>query len=195
MLASVSPRRRQLLEQAGLRHRVVDVGFDDALIRTPRGLPGPVVATAMAWAKARAAERRLGWGEGEAILSADTVCELDGRILGKPSGPAEAESMLRSLAGRTHRTATAVCLLDPRRARRLLWSEAVQVRIGDLDRADIARYVESGGWRGKAGGYSFDERRAAGWPIECDGDPQVVLGLPTASVARRARELAAEAAR
>jgi septum formation protein len=199
VLASASPRRRQLLERAGLDHRVFDAGFDDDLLRLSEPTTPALRVAALAWAKAVAARDRLA-GEaaletGEAILAADTLCEVDGRVLGKPRDAADATCMLGSLAGREHRTMTAICLLDPVRPRRLLWVEMARVRVGPLGDEAIRNYVSSQAWRGKAGGYSFDERLAAGWPISCEGDPEVVLGLPTASVARRARELADEARR
>lgn len=199
MLASASPRRRQLLEKAGLGHRVFEAGFEDASMRlSPTATPAFRVM-ALAWAKAVAArdrlEREAGLEPGEAILAADTLCELDGRILGKPRDATAAARMIRSLADRAHRTLTAICLLDPVRDRRLLWVEAARVDLGPLEEAEVERYANSQAWRGKAGGYSLDERRAAGWAIRCEGDPEVVLGLPTASVARRLRELADEAPR
>ena len=165
---------------------------------SPTATPALRVA-ALAWAKAVAArdrlEREAGLEPGEAILAADTLCELDGRVLGKPRDATEAAGMIRSLADRAHRTLTAICLLEPLRDRRMLWVEAARVELGSLEEAEVERYAASQAWRGKAGGYSLDERRAAGWPIRCEGDPEVVLGLPTASVARRLRELADEAAR
>jgi septum formation protein len=195
VLASGSPRRRQLLERAGIGHRIVDSGFDDATMRLSRGTDACGSALALAWAKAAAAVRRAEAAAGETILAADTICEIDGRLLGKPLDALEAEGMLRSLADREHRTVTAVCLLDPSRPRRLLWVEVARVRVGRLRDQELDDYLASQAWRGKAGGYSFDERLAAGWPIACHGDPEVVLGLPTASVARRVRELAVEACR
>ena len=169
---------------------MIESGFDDATMRLAQGTDVCGSVLALAWAKAAAANRVVDAGTGEAILAADTICEVEGRLLGKPRDAAEAGTMIRSLADREHRTVTAVCLLDPSRHRRLLWAEVARVRIGSLlDRA-IEDYLASQAWRGKAGGYSFDERVAAGWPISCEGDPEVVLGLPTASVRRRALELA-----
>lgn len=195
MLASGSPRRRQLLERAGIAHRVIESGFDDATMRLAPGTDVCGSALALAWAKAVAANRRVDAGIGEAILAADTICEVEGRLLGKPRDAAEAGRMIRSLAEREHRTVTAVCLLEPSIPRRRLWAEVARVRIGAIRDRELDDYLVSEAWRGKAGGYSFDERLSAGWPISCDGDPEVVLGLPTASVARRVRELAAEARR
>lgn len=176
-----------------------DAGFEDASMRlSPAATPAFRVA-ALAWAKAVAACDRLAGGaglaNGEAILAADTLCELDGRVLGKPRDAHEAARMIESLADRSHRTLSAICLFDPKRHLRLLWVEAARVDLGPLGRSEIEAYAASGAWCGKAGGYSLDERLAAGWTIRCVGDPEVVLGLPTASVARRAQELADEASR
>ena len=113
MLASASPRRRQLLERAGLDHRVFDAGFEDDLLRLSEPTTPALRVAALAWAKAVAARDRLA-GEaaletGEALLAADTLCEVDGRVLGKPRDAADATCMLGSLAGREHRTMTAIC--------------------------------------------------------------------------------------
>jgi septum formation protein len=174
---------------------VIESGFDDATMRLAQGTDVCGSVLALAWAKAAAANRRVVARRGEAILAADTICEVEGRLLGKPGDAAEAATMIRSLADREHRTVTAVCLLDPTRHRRLLWAEVARVRIGLLADRQVEDYLASQTWRGKAGGYSFDERIAAGWPITCEGDPEVVLGLPTASVRRWALQLALGARR
>ena len=116
MLASASPRRRQLLEKAGLGHRVFEAGFEDASMRLSPSATPAFRVMALAWAKAVAArdrlEREAGLEPGEAILAADTLCELDGRILGKPRDATAAARMIRSLADRAHRTLTDQTSMD-----------------------------------------------------------------------------------
>jgi septum formation protein len=185
VLATRSPRRRSLLLAAGLSHRVAVQDLDDAEVVLPPRVGAPRATMALAWFKARRAAWRLALAGGELLLAADTLCDLDGRLLGQPRTAEEAAEMLRSMHGRAHRTVTGLCLLDPARGRRMIWHESAEVRLGAMAEGDLAEYVASGGWRGKAGAYSLDERRAAGWPLECHGDPEVVLGLPTASLRRR----------
>jgi septum formation protein len=192
LLASRSPRRRRLLEEAGLRHEARAIDLDDAVVRLQGDPAGPVATMALAWFKARRALDRLGdrsgGGRRRAILAADTLCELDGRLLGQPRDRDEARAMLHGLRDRAHRTVTGLCLLDPLGGRRLLWAEVAVVEVGQVAESDLDDYLASGLWAGKAGAYSLDERIAAGWPIRCRGDREVVLGLPTRSLRRRLAE-------
>lgn len=185
VLATRSPRRRSLLLAGGFAHRAAVQDLDDAEVVLPPGLGAPRATMALAWFKASRAARRLELAGGELLLAADTLCDLDGLLLGQPRSGAEAAAMLRSMQGRSHRTVTGLCLLDPARGRRMIWHESAEVRLGAVAEGELADYLASGDWRGKAGAYSLDERRAAGWPLECHGDPEVVLGLPTASLRRR----------
>lgn len=171
-----------MLLAAGFAHRAAVQDLDDAEVVLPPGLGAPRATMALAWFKASRAARRLDLAGGEILLAADTLCDLDGRLLGQPRSEAEAAAMLRAMRGRPHRTVTGLCLFDPRRGRRMIWHESAEVTLGPLSEGDLAEYLASGGWQGKAGAYSLDERRAAGWPLECSGDPEVVLGLPTVSL-------------
>lgn len=185
VLATRSPRRHRLVAAAGLRHRIAAADLDDAEVSLPPCLGGPQATMALAWFKARRAAERNPFADSEIVLAADTLCDLDGRLLGQPRDESQAAAMLRSMAGRAHRTVTGLCLLDPRGGDRMIWHESAEVRLGHLPDAAIRAYLATDAWRGKAGAYSLEERRAAGWPIECEGDPEVVLGLPTRSLLDR----------
>jgi septum formation protein len=175
VLASGSPRRRELLEAAGFAPEVLESDLDDGRLRPGRVDPIHFVV-ASAWFKARRVLERYRL-RGAIVLAADTVC-LDGdRILGKPSDAADAAAMLRRLRGAVHRATTGVCVIDAD-GRRRLFSDAALVSMGPIDDDAIDSYVASGAWRGKAGGYNLAERIAEGWPIRCDGDPTSVMGLP-----------------
>lgn len=175
VLASASPRRRALLESAGFAPAVLESDLDDA--RLERGAVDAVrFVAALSWFKARRVAERNDLGD-RVLLAADTEC-LDGdRLLGKPADEDEARTMLRGLRERRHRTVTAVSLIEAG-GRRHLFADLAFVTIGALADEEIDRYVAEGGWRGKAGGYNFAERLAAGWPIACEGDPTSVMGLP-----------------
>ena len=112
-----------------------------------------------------------------ASIAADTVCVVGDAIVGKPGDRAEARDMINRMLGRRHRTITGVCIRN-RAGRRLLFSDVAEVSMGALDRDRVETYLDSGEWAGKAGGYNLEDRIADGWPIECEGDPSTVMGLP-----------------
>lgn len=173
LLASGSPRRRLLLEEAGFHVESRVPVIDDADVRFSETIPSRIVIS-LAWFKAS----QIDWNGNEALamVAADTVCDLDGKVLGKPHTPDEAENMLRSMFERAHVTRTGVCVRGA--DSRFLFDDASVVRMGTPKEDDLHRYLESEEWRGKAGGYNLSDRIEAGWPIECDGDPTTVMGLP-----------------
>jgi septum formation protein len=176
VLASTSPRRRELLRLAGFEAAVDEPDVDDGRL-DPSDRDPEAWVLAMAFFKARrVADRRR--HQGDVVLGADTVCVHDGRILGKPRGAHEAIAMLEALRDGVHQTLSGVCLIETDTFRRTLVLDRAEVRVGRLDDAEIGSYVRSGDWQGKAGGYNLSERIDAGWPIECQGDPTSVMGLP-----------------
>lgn len=188
VLASASPRRRELLEAAGFRPRPIAADLEDDAVRVRFLMPAALVEALAAFKAARVARMLGDAGEPEAVvLAADTLCFDGSRPVGKPRDEAEAAAFLRTWRGRPHRTVTGVCVLAD--GRRTLFSDVATVEVGELDDGEIERYVSAGGWRGKAGGYNLAERLAAGWPIRCEGDPTSVMGLPMARVAPLLREL------
>lgn len=189
VLASGSPRRRSLLAEAGFAAEVEPADIDDAHIRIG-AIAAELVAPALAYFKAqRVAERRAARGEPPTwILAADTVCERDGEVLGKPADVEEARAMIRSLAGRGHGVITGWCLLGPDGSRRI-GRDVAWIEIGELPRDDFERFLADGLWRGKAGGYNLPEVIARGWPVRCVGDPQTVIGLPIDKLSPLLREV------
>jgi septum formation protein len=175
VLASASPRRLALLESAGFAPEVLASDLDDAGVARGSGSIAAFIA-ALAWFKAARTISRHDLGEA-VVVAADTVCVAGQRTLGKPSDEADAALMLRTLRGRPHRTITGVSVVGPDRRRRVFVDSAT-VELGPLSDEEIDRYVASGAWRGKAGGYNYAERLAAGWPMRCAGDPTSVMGLP-----------------
>jgi septum formation protein len=181
-LASASPRRTQLLREAGIQHEVIVPVIDDGRLQ-PGGCEPVRWVMSLAYLKARAAAeglRERGVSRG-LVLGADTVCALsDGRILGQAASEGTARDMIRSVAGTAHQTITGVCVLSIHKGmtRRLMVHDAAVVHVGDLTADQVEEYVVGGTWRGKAGAYNLAERVAAGWPIVCEGDPTTVMGLP-----------------
>jgi nucleoside triphosphate pyrophosphatase len=179
-LASQSPRRRQLLEQIGVRHELLVAGDDEdveALEATRAGeLPARYVER-VTRAKLRAASARLA-ARGLApapILCADTAVALGTRILGKPADAADAAATLALLSGRTHRVLSAVAVAARGRVR--LAVSVSRVRFAAIDADRIARYVAGGEPFGKAGAYAI-QGAAAGWIERIDGSYTGIMGLP-----------------
>jgi septum formation protein len=176
LLASASPRRRELLERIGLAIEVQPADVDE---RVHDGeVPAAYVAR-IARAKAIAVARRSdAW-----VLAADTTVTLDGAILGKAETPEEAAKMIRWLAKRTHQVLTAFVLTGERDGKTVFREGVVStdVTFVDLDAATLADYVASGEWRGKAGAYAIQGIGAA-LVREVRGSVTNVIGLPLAEV-------------
>jgi septum formation protein len=183
VLASASPRRRELLERIGLRLRVAPVDLDE----TPRPGESPrPYAQRLAAEKCAAAAGRL--GEELPVLAADTVVVLEGNIFGKPADAAEAASMLERLSGRRHEVVTAYHIRHRGTAVERAVTTAVTFRL--LAPVEIAAYVASGEWQGKAGGYAV-QGIAALFATELRGSLTNVIGLPLAEVVADLRAVGA----
>lgn len=191
-LASQSPRRRQLLEQIGVRHELLLPGPEEdaeALEaeragELPRDYVERVTRAKLHAARARLKARAL---PAAPILCSDTTVALGRRILGKPADADDAARTLALLSGRTHRVITAVAVADGRRDR--IAVNVSHVRFVELSRVDIAAYVESGEPFGKAGAYAI-QSAAAAWISHIDGSYSGIMGLPlyeTAQLLRQAR--------
>ena len=182
ILASGSPRRRELLAAAGVAFMVMIPAIDDADAPADGRDPERFVMS-LAWFKARQvladAVIRFGSDGPRWILAADTMCVAGGAVIGKPADARDAARMVRGFVGATHDVVTGMCVLDRRSGGRRIFVDTARVTLGDLSDAAIADYAASGAWRGKAGGYNYAERLTAGWPLQCVGDPETVMGLPT----------------
>jgi septum formation protein len=171
VLASASPRRLELLAQMGLAPDLVDPAEID---ETPRAdeLARPL-AVRLAAAKAAAAAARH---PNAYVLAADTVVALGRRLLGKPADEADAARMLALLSGRAHRVLTGVAVAAPvgRTAARL---SETRVKFKRLTAGEIAGYLASGEWQGKAGAYGV-QGRAGAFVTALSGSYTGVVGLP-----------------
>jgi septum formation protein len=171
ILASASPRRRQLLEQAGYRFDV-----DPSEISEPDPCPGicpSEYAAWLAWRKATAVARRRkrGW-----VIAADTVCSVDGRILNKPRDRDDAEEMIRLQEGRESEVITGLCVS---RAGGHEWTGAVETSVVHFRRltdAERMAYLESNRWEGKSGAYGVQDPDPFVRVIQ--GSFSNVVGLP-----------------
>lgn len=203
LLASRSPRRRQLLDEAGFSHIAEHPGFEDAVL--DRGAVSPrqwvaALATLKAWAGA-SLPTALEQG-GRIVIGADTACRVDDTMVGTPRTAEEAGAMLRGFVMREHEVLTGVAVIDLRgweqwgggladlpTNRRHVFVDAAVVSWGKIDEDVIEAYVASGAWAGKAGGYNLSERLGAGWPISYVGDRGTIMGLPMERLSRLLRSM------
>lgn len=170
LLASASPRRRELLQRIGIEPEVRPSDVDE---RIEPGETPVEHAARLAASKAAAAIAE----PGVLVIAADTIVVLDDRVLGKPRDRDEAVAMLRSLSGRAHRVLTAVHLRRDRRQVAAVESTTVWFR--DLAEAEIERYVDTGEADDKAGAYGI-QGRAGIFVDRIDGSDTNVVGLPLA---------------
>ena len=169
VLASASPRRRDLLAGLQLDFEVRSAEIDESALTDE--LPEDHVSR-LARAKAQAVAR-----PGELVLAADTVVVLEGRILGKPADPADAQQMLSSLAGREHDVYTGVALFEPDRDTLVSATDRSEVRIAALDEDEISWYVSTGEPLDKAGSYAIQGLGAL-FVERVVGNYTNVVGLP-----------------
>ena len=177
ILASTSPRRRELLALLGIPFEARSPSFEERLVP---GRPAIEQVQSFAQGKAQSVARQ----EPEAIvLGSDTVIESDHDVLGKPADLAEARAMLRRLAGRDHHVRTAVSLVCSARAIDVVALSTSVVRMRPFDERMHERYLATGESLGKAGAYSIQGE--GGDLVESiDGDFTTVVGLPLRMVAQ-----------
>ena len=175
LLASRSPQRRAILEQLGIPFEVVAPRYDEQ--------PVPEVdAVELVRAHARAKARSVANGAGDRpVLGVDTEVVLDGRIYGKPGDTTGAEAMLEQLGGKTHLVVSGLCLVTP--GWELVEHEATRVTFRPLTARDLATYVATGEWEGRAGAYAIQGRGAA-LVERIEGDYLNVVGLPASLLVR-----------
>lgn len=182
ILASSSPRRRQLLAEAGYQFQVVPPaipepaeGFED--------LSPCQQAEALAYFKAR----EVGPMPDALVLGADTIVAAGNRVLGKPADAADARAMLTSLSGTRHAVITGLALLTPD-AHRLIASDTTWIVMRTITAAEIDAYLASGEWEGKAGAYAIQET-ADRFVQAVEGSFSNVVGLPLELLARMLEQL------
>ena len=180
ILASASPSRKMLLEQAGLDFEVVVSGVDETV--PPDYTPAQTVE-ALARRKGQAVQALRPEAP---IIAADSVVSIDGLILGKPKDDEAAKATLRRLSGRTHALITGVCLLI--NGRMDLFHQVTQVTFYPLTEEEIAEYVALGESRGRAGAYGI-EGIGVVLVQSIQGDYPNIVGLPVAETIRRLHKL------
>jgi len=180
VLASASPRRQEMLRNAGIEFEVQPAHIpEDPLPREAAKDCAERLARQKALAVAQKRPKDI-------VLGADTVVVVDGQLLGKPSDAADAVRMLRLLSGREHQVITGVCLVVD--GKPSVASETTIVTVSELTDQDIAEYVATGEPMDKAGGYAI-QGIASRWIPRIEGDYSNVVGLPVALLWRMLREV------
>lgn len=170
LLASTSPQRRAILAQLGIPFELAEPLYEE---RDPPDADPVELVREHAAGKARS----IGEPDERPVLGVDTAVHLDGRLFGKPAGPEEAEEMLDALGGSTHEVVSGLCLRTP--GWEVVEHEVTRVSFRALTPRDLAAYIGSGEWEGRAGGYAI--QGLGGSLVErIDGDYLNVVGLPAA---------------
>lgn len=183
ILASSSPRRRQLLAEAGVKFDVVDPPLPEPDETVARLSPSQQ-AEALAYFKGRAVADRH---PGAIVLAADTVVALGRKVLGKPADDADARAMLATLSGTRHKVITGVAVLAPGGAR-IIASDLTYVTMRPMTEDEIENYVASGEAAGKAGAYAIQETGDK-FVEKIEGSFSNVVGLPMELVQRMLNEI------
>ena len=178
ILASQSPRRIELMREAGYDARIIPADIDESAL--PGEGPFELVERL---ARAKAETVATGHAEPrEAVVAADTIVALAGELLGKPADEADARRMLHALSGKTHQVATGVCIVRDGSAESFV--DITDVTFYELSHDEIDAYVATGEPMDKAGAYGIQGRHGRMLVEKIDGDFYNVVGLPIAKVVR-----------
>ena len=181
VLASASPRRKEILSNLGLLFEVIT---SDAEEKTDAELPPYMIVQELAMLKGTDVARRAG---DAVVISADTIVWLDGMVLGKPSDEANAKKMLKKLSGKTHEVYTGVCVTDSKNGKSVSDYEVTKVRFRELDEDEIDRYISTGEPMDKAGAYGIQGKGCL-FVEAIEGDYLNVVGLPAVKLSKILKE-------
>lgn len=180
ILASASPRRKELLSGMGLTYSVVVPAADEG--KADKSVPPGIYVQELALLKAASSAKRVLKNRNALIIAADTIVVNDGEILGKPANDKEAFDMLRSLSGRTHSVYTGICVLRLSDGRTVCKDVSTRVKFRELTDDKIKRYIATGEPLDKAGAYGI-QGLGAMLTEGIEGDYFNVVGLPVGELA------------
>lgn len=183
VLASSSPRRSEVLADAGFAFEAVAAGVDES---RREGEPAEAYVRRLAEVKARAVVARI--SPPAIVIAADTVVVMDGEVLGKPESAEDAAQMLRRLGGRTHQVLTGLAVVKMPEGAARVEIETTRVTFAPLGEAEIEGYVASGEPLNKAGAYAI-QGRGGRFVVRVEGCYFNVVGLPLARLYRILREM------
>jgi nucleoside triphosphate pyrophosphatase len=183
ILASRSPRRRELLEEAGYRFEVCPPAEDVECGQCGPETPSEMVAR-LAYQKAVDVARRVGEG---VILACDTVVECNGQVLGKAADERHARQILQTLSGQEHRVFSGLCLWKMPGGKPRTRVAITTLRMDTLSHKQLDEYIAGGQWEGKAGAFGYQDR--LGWVHIVEGSESNVVGLPLELLAEMLQEI------
>lgn len=183
ILASRSPRRRELLVEAGYRFEVCPPSEQSECGLCSGESPAELV-TRLAYQKAADVARRFTEG---IVIGCDTIVECNGQILGKPSDEVHARGILQILSGQEHRVFSGLCLWRIPHGRPQIRVAVTRLRMDRLSEAQLEEYLAGGQWEGKAGAFGYQDR--LGWVHIVEGSESNVVGLPLELLAEMLREM------
>ena len=179
ILASQSPRRRQLLQMVGLDFECIPADIEEVV---PEGTPAKEIPRLLALQKASAV---LKDHPDAVVIGSDTVVAIDGAVLGKPKDEADALRMLKQLSGRTHTVHTGVAILS--KDKQVSFTSSTKVTFYDHTEEELLAYIRTGDPMDKAGAYGI--QGVGAFLTECiEGDFYTVMGLPVAEVLRQLKQ-------
>jgi len=185
ILASASPRRRELLRSAGYKFRVIPSDVDESVISF-EGISPREHAKRLALAKAKVVAEKY---PKHLVIGADTICDCEGEIIGKPRDAKEAEQIVRKLFSRPHKVITAVAIVRYSDKIEIVDSDTTIVHPKKMTEEQIAQHIASGVWRDKSGAYAIQE--AGDEFVErIEGSLTNVMGLPMELLERLMEKIA-----
>lgn len=176
ILASRSPRRRELLAQMGLEFTVMppDPGAEPDGEQPSEGETVADFVQRLAFQKAKSVATNV--SSPAVIIGCDTVAEVDGTILGKPTDSSDARRMLELLSGRLHSVWSGLCLMQTQSFRAWSGCEESQLEMKPLGQLELEQYLQSGMWQEKSGAFGYQDGHS--WLKIHSGSPENVVGLP-----------------
>jgi septum formation protein len=179
ILASASPRRQQLLTQAGYKFTVVPADIDENAIST-KGISSAEYTKRLALAKAEKVAQQF---PNSLVIGSDTIVDFEGEIIGKAVDEKHAEEITRKLFSRPHKVITGIAIVRLRDNTRIVESDTTVVYPKKMNDKQIARHIERGNWRDKAGAYAIQETGDE-FVEKIDGSLTNVMGFPMELVGR-----------
>lgn len=174
ILASSSPRRKQLLSEAGYKFTVMPPSeAAESVLEGDGGLRAEALVAKLAVQKAEDVARRMERG---IVIACDTVAECQGQILGKPAGREDARRMLRLLRGEEHRVYSGLCLWRRPDDEQRLQIEVTKLVMDPISDEQLEQYLNGGQWEGKAGAFGYQD--GLDWVHVVEGSESNVVGLP-----------------
>ncbi len=182
LLASASPRRQELIKRVGIPFKTMVKDVDESY---PSELEGSAVASYIAQKKAAAYEHEI--GNGETVITADTIVLVEGKVLGKPANKVEALEMLQLLSGKAHEVITAVCIRNSHINN--CFESRTTVRFRTLEMDEMNHYIDQYKPYDKAGGYGIQEWIGHVGIVSIEGSYDNVVGLPVEALWKELHEM------